>query len=91
MVCGYISMLAHDETVRVVMKGIRRTIGTARDKKTPATHDILGEMLDAFPDTLIGERERALLAFGFAGEFRRAELVALEVADLVEVADGCAW
>ena len=83
-----ISMLAHDETVRVVMKGIRRTIGTARDKKTPATHDILGEMLDAFPDTLIGKCERALLAFGFAGEFRRAELVALEVADLVEVADG---
>jgi site-specific recombinase XerD len=26
-----------DETVRVVMKGIRRTIGTAREKKTPAT------------------------------------------------------
>ena len=81
-------MLAHDETVRVVMKGIRRTIGTARDKKTPATHDILGEMLDAFPDTLIGKCERALLAFGFAGEFRRPELVALKVADLVEVADG---
>jgi integrase len=63
-------------------------IGTARDKKTPATHDIIGEMLDAFPDTPIGKCERALLAFGFAGEFRRAELVALEVADLVEVADG---
>jgi hypothetical protein len=26
-----------DETVRVVMKGIRRTIGAAREKKTPAT------------------------------------------------------
>ena len=45
-------------------------------------------MLDACPDTLIGKRDRALLAFGFAGAFRRAELVALEVADLVEVADG---
>jgi hypothetical protein len=33
--------LTVDETVRVVMKGIRRTIGTARDTKTPATHDIL--------------------------------------------------
>ena len=76
------------ETVRVVMKGIRRTIGTAPDKKTPATHDILGQMLDACPDTLIGKRDRALLAFGFAGAFRRAELVALEVTDLVEVADG---
>jgi integrase len=77
-----------DETVRVVMKGIRRTIGTAREKKTPATHDILGKMLDACPDTLIGKRDRALLALGFAGAFRRAELVALQVGDLVEVADG---
>jgi hypothetical protein len=45
-------------------------------------------MLDTCPDTLIGRRDRALLAFGFAGAFRRAELVALEIDDLVEVADG---
>jgi integrase len=77
-----------DETVRVVMKGIRRTIGTAPDKKTPATHDILAQLLDACPDTLIGKRDRALLALGFAGAFRHSELVALEAADLVEVADG---
>jgi integrase len=77
-----------DETVRVVMKGIRRTIATVPDKKTPATHDILAQLLEACSDTLIGKRDRALLAFGFAGAFRRAELVALEVGDLVEVADG---
>jgi site-specific recombinase XerD len=77
-----------DETVRVVMKGIRRTLGTAPDKKTPATHDILAQLLDACPDTLIGKRDRALLALGFAGAFRRSELVALNVADLIEVADG---
>jgi hypothetical protein len=46
------------------MKGIRRTIGTARKKKTPATHHILGQMLEACPDTLIGKRDRALLALG---------------------------
>jgi integrase len=45
-------------------------------------------LLDACPDTLIGKRDRALLALGFAGAFRRSELVALEVADLIEVADG---
>jgi len=70
------------------MKGIRRTIGTAREKKTPATHDILAQLPDACPDTLIGKRDRALLALGFAGAFRRSELCALEVADLVEVPDG---
>ena len=76
-----------DETVRVVMKGIRRAIGTAPDKKTPATHDILAQLPDACSDTLIGKRDRALLALGFAGAFRRSELCALEVADLVEVPD----
>ena len=86
--CGYISMLAHDETVRVVMKGIRRTIGTARDKETPATHAHPRPDAGRVPETKIGKRDRGLLGFGFAGAFRRAVLVALEVADLVEVADG---
>jgi integrase len=34
------------------------------------------------------KRDRALIAFGFAGAFRRAELVALEVENLVEMPDG---
>jgi integrase len=40
------------------------------------------------PDTLIGRRDRALLTLGFAGAFRRSELVALQVADLRAVPDG---
>jgi integrase len=49
---------------------------------------VLGEMLKLCPDTLLGKRDRALLAFGFAGAFRRSELCALEVADLTETPDG---
>ena len=45
-------------------------------------------MLDTSPDDLRGKRDRALLAIGFAGAFRRSELVALEVGDLVEAPDG---
>ena len=37
---------------------------------------------------MIGRRDRALLALGFAGAFRRSELCALQVDDLVEVPDG---
>jgi integrase len=37
---------------------------------------------------LTAAEHRALLALGFAGAFRRSELVALQVADLEEVADG---
>ena len=40
------------------------------------------------PDSLKGLRDRALLLLGFAGAFRRSELVALDVADLEETDDG---
>jgi integrase len=39
-------------------------------------------MLDRLPGTRVGLRDRALLLVGFAGAFRRAELVSLDVADL---------
>lgn len=76
------------EAVKAVMRGIRRTIGTAKDQKAPATGDRIGAMLRAIPETLIGKRDRALLLLGFAGAFRRSELVALTVADLAEVEGG---
>ena len=45
-------------------------------------------MAFAVPDGLKGLRDRALLPLGFAGAFRRSELVALDVADLEETEDG---
>ncbi len=76
------------EGVRATLRGIRRTIGAAAQGKSPATADVLTAMLALCPATLAGHRDRALLALGFAGAFRRSELVALEVADLSEVPDG---
>jgi integrase len=40
------------------------------------------------PTSLIGVRDRALLLVGFAGAFRRSELVSLDVADIAFNADG---
>ena len=40
------------------------------------------------PDRLTGLRDRALLLLGFAGAFRRSELVALDVADIEETETG---
>ena len=77
-----------DEDVRATMKGIRRRIGTAPNQKAAATVDVLQMLLARTPDTLTGKRDRALLAIGFAGAFRRSELVALDVADLVEHPEG---
>jgi site-specific recombinase XerD len=76
------------DELKEVLAGIRRTIGTAPKRKAAATADILAAMLKLCPPTLAGHRDRALLALGFAGAFRRSELVALKVADLIEVPDG---
>jgi integrase len=76
------------EGVRAVLRGIRRTIGSAKQGKAPATADLIGQMVALCPDNMIGRRDRALLCLGFAGAFRRSELCALEVADLTEVPDG---
>ena len=74
--------------VREVLRGIRHTHGTAPARKTPATAELIAGMLAACPNTMIGLRDRALLAFGFAGAFRRSELLALAVADLTESPEG---
>jgi hypothetical protein len=78
----------NQEEVRAVLRGIRRTVGTAREGKAPATADALKQMLVLCSDTLAGHRDRALLALGFAGAFQRSELVALQVEDLAEAPDG---
>nr|WP_253374294.1 MULTISPECIES: site-specific integrase [Methylorubrum] len=77
-----------DEGVRTAAQGIRRRVGVAPKRKAAATAEIVAAMLMRIPDTLTGKRDRALLALGFAGAFRRSELVALDVADLTEHADG---
>lgn len=77
-----------DEGVRTTMRGIRRTIGTARRRKTPSTAEITAQMANCIHDSLVGKRDRALLLLGFAGAFRRSELVGLDVEDLRFVGEG---
>ncbi len=74
--------------VSVTMGGIRRTIGTAQDCKAAAVTDDIRAMVATCPGTTIGKRNRALLLLGFAGGFRRSELVGLEVRDVEEVREG---
>ena len=68
--------------VRVLMAGIRRAKGTAPDAKAPALTDDVRRLVGLLPDGLLGCRDRALLLVGFAGAFRRSELVGLNHADL---------
>jgi site-specific recombinase XerD len=76
------------EGVKATMRGIRRTFGGARNKKTPAVAAKMHSMVATAPEGLAGLRDRALLLLGFAGAFRRSELVALDVADIAETETG---
>lgn len=69
--------------VAAILKGIRRTVGTAPRQKAPATVDVIHALLARIDaTTLQGKRDRALMLLGFAGAFRRSELVAITVEDL---------
>jgi integrase len=78
----------HTAIVRNTMKGIRRTLGTAPVQKAPALTDDIRAMVDATNMSLIGARDRALILLGFAGAFRRSELVRLDVDDCAFGKDG---
>ena len=78
----------HAGIVRNTMKGIRRTRGTAPVQKTPTLMDDVRAMVDATDVGLMGARDRALILLGFAGAFRRSELVGLDVEDCAFGKDG---
>lgn len=78
----------HSALVRNTMKGIRRTLGTAPAQKTAALTDDIRAMVDACDAGLIGLRDRAMVLLGFAGAFRRSELVSLDAGDCSFGRDG---
>jgi site-specific recombinase XerD len=77
-----------DEKVKAVLSGIRRTIGAAPVRKKAATSDIVLGMVGGKGRSLRELRDRAILLLGFAGAFRRSELVALDVVDIEWTAEG---
>jgi integrase len=77
-----------DERVKATVRGIRRSLGTAPRKKSPATAERVIAMAVGTGDGLKGLRDRALLLLGFAGAFRRSELVALDCEDIEECDTG---
>jgi site-specific recombinase XerD len=78
----------HAAIVRNTLKGIRRTLGTAPVQKAAALTDDIRAMIDATDAGIIGVRDRALILLGFAGAFRRSELVRLNVEDCAFGKDG---
>jgi site-specific recombinase XerD len=86
---GYSPSPTRDDSVKVTLAGIRRTIGTARQGKLGVTIEELRSLVAVCdPDSLAGLRDRALLVLCFAGAFRRSELVSLDLSDVDQTRDG---
>ena len=70
-------------TVLTGMRNQRAKAGILPAKKAAATLDVLRAMADQITgDDLFALRDRAMLLTGFAGAFRRSELVALVASDV---------
>ena len=82
---------ARSETVKRVMQGIRRTLGTKQRQVQPMVKDDLLAalvMIDQQKMPIKAARDRALLLVGFASAMRRSELVAVRVEHLAYLANG---
>ncbi|RYF55086.1 MAG: site-specific integrase [Comamonadaceae bacterium] len=80
----------HDPVVKATLSGIRRTQGSAQRRVKAMVKDDLLQLLVRIDQEapVKAARDRALLLVGFAGAFRRSELVALTVADLTKCGQG---
>ena len=84
-----LSPVSHPQVKRT-MQGIRRTLGTRQRQVKALVKDDLLEMLVMVDQQKQNKaaRDKAILLVGFAGAFRRSELVALRCEDLTEHANG---
>ncbi len=85
---GVASPTAHP-LVQEALRAARRTLGVApRRRVQAAVVEVLRRLVLGLDDSLRHRRDRALLTLGFAGAFRRAALVSLDLADVVRVPEG---
>jgi integrase len=71
-----------------LISGARRLLCQAPKQKSPLLLSQLKAILRRFPNTPIGARDRAVLAFGWASALRRSTLAALQLKDLTFSSEG---
>lgn len=79
-----------DRHIREVMQGIRRKHGRPPYEKEPVLGDDIVRMIEMLGRDLRGLRDRAILLLGFAGGFRRSEIVGLDCGP-DQTKDGSGW
>ncbi len=76
------------EVVKATLRGLKRIKGTAQRQATPLIKEDLFVVLEATGSRLRDVRDRALLLLGFAGGFRRSELIGLDCDNVIPVRQG---
>jgi integrase len=76
------------DLVRTVLRGIRRVRSQPQKRVTPLFAEELLAICEGLSDSIRDIRDRALLLVGFAGAFRRSELVAVDFEDIERTAAG---
>jgi len=79
---------AATDLVKLTMRGIRRTYGKPQRQAAAAIKEDVLAMVAAMDDSIKDLRDRALILVGFAGAFRRSELVGITLADIERVPQG---
>ena len=82
---------AHNEIIRQVMQGIRRTLGTKQRQVQPLTKENLLAVLETIEKVhmpIRASRDRAILLIGFTSAMRRSELVGVCVEHLTFSPEG---
>ncbi|HEX7875515.1 MAG TPA: site-specific integrase [Sphingobium sp.] len=88
---GLASPSARDDAgvIAAMLAGVRRKYARSKVQKAPAQAEVLKAMLAAVEGHgLRALRDRAILALGMAGAFRRSELAAMRIHDLLFVPSG---
>jgi len=77
------------ELVRAVLGGIARTHGRKQKQAKPLLIEDIKMLIDAHQgDRLIDFRNRSMILLGFAGAFRRSELISLDYSNIEFVSEG---
>jgi len=79
---------AKEGIVRTAMSAIRREKGTFQHGKAPILMETLYLLSDCFGDDIVSLRDKALILLGFAGAFRRSELVRIQMDELTFSPEG---
>lgn len=75
------------DIVKATLRGIRRTYGAKQRQVEPLVKNLIQDIVKDLHG-IKGTRDKALLLIGFAGAFRRSELVGLKVNDIEFVEQG---